>query len=309
MLLRLTTIAAVFLVWVPVAQAWSWPVQGPVLQPFSYDEAHPYDSGQHRGVDIGATASGDPVVAPAGGTVSFAGFVPSSGLSLTIETVDGYSVTLTHLGTVGIAEGATVSEGDTVASVGPSGTPEQTVPYVHLGVRLTADSLGYIDPLGLLPAPEPPASTTTTTTTTSVTQPAPTSTYVPKHRRIPTGGIVIEQPAPAPPASVAPAEPQHVAAPHSNPRPEPKPAPVAETPRAAAPPVRRTIPEPIADSIPVVTKVVHAFEAEPFVLAVAPGLVAVLLALATAFTYDRRPVLRLAKVIPFRREVPVRRAA
>ena len=38
----------------PAAHAWSWPVQGPVLAPFSYDEAHPYASGQHRGIDIGA---------------------------------------------------------------------------------------------------------------------------------------------------------------------------------------------------------------------------------------------------------------
>ena len=149
MLLKLTTVLVAFLVWAPVAQAWSWPVQGPVLQSFSYDEAHPYDAGQHRGIDVGATAAGGPVVAPAGGTVSFAGFVPTSGESLTIETADGYSVTLTHLGSIGVAKGAAVTEGDVVATVGPSGTPEQAVPYVHLGIRLTADPLGYLDPLGL----------------------------------------------------------------------------------------------------------------------------------------------------------------
>src|SRR5579859_7293108 len=154
MLLKLTTILAVFLVWAPVAQAWSWPVQGPVLAPFSYDEAHPYDPGQHRGIDIGATATGDPVVAPEDGTVTFAGFVPTSGESLTVETADGYSVTLTHLGSIGVVEGAAVTEGAVIATVGRSGTPEQTVPYVHLGIRLTADSLGYLDPLGLLPAPQ-----------------------------------------------------------------------------------------------------------------------------------------------------------
>ena len=163
MLLKLTTVVVAFLVWVPVASAWSWPVQGPVLQPFSYDEAHPYAAGQHRGIDIGASATGDPVVAPESGTVSFAGFVPTSGESLTIETADGYSVTLTHLGSIGVAKGAAVSEGDVVGTVGPSGTPEQSVPYVHLGIRLTTDPLGYLDPLGLLPAPEPPPPTPTPT--------------------------------------------------------------------------------------------------------------------------------------------------
>ena len=34
-------------------------MQGPVVQPFSYDEAHPYAAGQHRGIDIGADAAGE----------------------------------------------------------------------------------------------------------------------------------------------------------------------------------------------------------------------------------------------------------
>ena len=38
----------------PVARAWTWPVGGPVLQPFSFDSSHPYAAGEHRGVDIGA---------------------------------------------------------------------------------------------------------------------------------------------------------------------------------------------------------------------------------------------------------------
>lgn len=142
-------------------------MQGPVLEPFSYDEAHPYASGQHRGIDIGAAAAGDTVVAPAAGTVSFAGTVPTSGKSVTIETTDGYSVTLTHLGSIAVVKGATLAELDAVGAVGPSGVPEVDGPYVHLGVRVAPDPNGYVDPLGLLPpAPDggaaaasaPPAS-------------------------------------------------------------------------------------------------------------------------------------------------------
>jgi len=103
-------------------------VQGPVLQPFSYDEAHPYASGQHRGVDIGADAAGEAVVAPAVGTVSYAGTVPTNGKTVTIETADGYSVTLTHLGSIAVAKGATVAEQDVVGTIGPSGTPEVDSP-------------------------------------------------------------------------------------------------------------------------------------------------------------------------------------
>lgn len=149
-----------FLAWTPAAHAWSWPLQGPVLQPFVYDQAHPYASGQHRGIDIGAAAAGDSVVAPAAGSVSFAGTVPTNGKSITIETADGYSVTLTHLGSLLVSKGAAVAEGDPVGTVGPSGTPEVDAPYVHLGIRLAADPNGYVDPLGLLPAPPPEAPPT-----------------------------------------------------------------------------------------------------------------------------------------------------
>ena len=76
------------------ALAWTWPVEGPVLQPFSIGD-DPYAGGQHRGVDI-AGPLGAPVRAPAGGTVSFAGTVPGGGRTVTIQTADGYSVTLLH---------------------------------------------------------------------------------------------------------------------------------------------------------------------------------------------------------------------
>src|SRR5260221_5513193 len=102
MLLRLTTVVVAFLVWAPVASAWSWPVHGPVLQSFAYDEAHPYDAGQHRGIDIGASAAGGPGGAAEGGTVGFAGVLPTSGESVTIGTDDGPSVTVTPLGPVGV---------------------------------------------------------------------------------------------------------------------------------------------------------------------------------------------------------------
>ena len=58
------------------AHAWTWPVAGPVLRPFSLG-ADTYAAGQHRGVDIGAEL-GSPVLAPAAGTVSFVGSIPTA---------------------------------------------------------------------------------------------------------------------------------------------------------------------------------------------------------------------------------------
>lgn len=303
MLLKLTTAVVVFLVWAPVASAWSWPVQGPVLQPFSYDETHPYDAGEHRGIDIGATATGDPVVAPARGTVSFAGFVPTSGESLTIETADGYSVTLTHLGSTRVAAGAVVGEGDAVATVGPSGTPEQSVAYVHLGIRLTNDPLGYVDPLGFLPPPASPPPV-------PARAPQPVAQAVPEHGHGHGGGLVVKAPVSAPPAVVAPAEPAHTAKPNLKPTSQPSPAPAAHTVRTDVPEFRLPLADPLRRSVPVVSDpVAPTIEPLSLTLSIAPGVVAVLLVVVMAMSRRRRPDVTPAEVIVFRPARPLRNAA
>ena len=151
------------------AYAWSWPADGDVLRPFAL-AGDAYAAGQHRGIDV-AGAAGSSIRAPATGTVSFAGSLPTYGRSLTILTPDGYAVTLVHLGTVEVAKGDAVEEGSPVATMGSSGEPEHPVPSVHLGVRVASQEEGYVDPLGLLPprataprpqapAPPPPVATT-----------------------------------------------------------------------------------------------------------------------------------------------------
>lgn len=141
------------------AAGWAWPVEGPVLRPFVF-QSDPYAGGQHRGIDIGG-AAGAELHAPAAGVVSFTGRLPHEGLCLTIRTPGGFSITLVHVGSIGVTTGTAVEEGDVVATIGPSGEAEWGEPYVHLGVRLTADPNGYVDPLSLLPArpvsqPQPP---------------------------------------------------------------------------------------------------------------------------------------------------------
>jgi hypothetical protein len=132
------------------ALAWTWPVDGPVLRPFVLGD-DPYAAGQHRGIDI-AAPTGVSVRAPVGGQVAFAGTVPVGGRTITIRTDDGYSITLVHLGSIAASRGAPVAEGEIVGTVGPSGDAEVGEPYVHLGVRLTSDPNGYLDPLRFLPA-------------------------------------------------------------------------------------------------------------------------------------------------------------
>src|SRR6476646_7797927 len=139
------------------ALGWSWPVTGSVLTGFAFDRAHPYAAGQHRGVDIGA-AEGAAVSAPVAGTVSFAGSVPSSGKTVSIETADGYSVTLVDLGSYSVRRGQEAAARDVVGTVVPGGVDaELQEPYVHLGVRVISDAQGYVDPLSFMP-PRPPGA-------------------------------------------------------------------------------------------------------------------------------------------------------
>ena len=147
--LVLLPVLVAFLVGAAPATAWTWPVGGPVLQQFQLGD-DPYAADQHRGIDIRG-ASGMPVHAPAAGTVTFAGTVPGGGRTVTIETPDGFAVTLLHLGSTTVARGGSVLEGQAVATVGQSGDIEHAEPYVHLGVRLAADPHGYLDPLAFLP--------------------------------------------------------------------------------------------------------------------------------------------------------------
>jgi len=156
----LIVVCALALVVVPSAAAWTWPVKGQVLQKFTMGD-DPYAAGQHRGIDIGAPV-GAAVSSAVSGKVSFAGTVPVSGKCVTVQTADGYSVTLTHLGSISVQRGATVAEGDVLGTIGPSGEVEHDVPYVHLGVRRSEDPNGYVDPLLFLPLQSEPVAVSST---------------------------------------------------------------------------------------------------------------------------------------------------
>lgn len=123
---------------------WIWPVTGPVIKGFD-PPSSPYGSG-HRGIDIAAPV-GTIVRAPALGVVSFAGNVGGQ-LFVTINHGGGL------LSTCSFLSGLLVHKGDMVApgqAIGLSGTghPGDTIPSVHLGVRLNGQ---YVDPLDYLGA-------------------------------------------------------------------------------------------------------------------------------------------------------------
>jgi hypothetical protein len=218
---RVLLAAVAALVFVPAAQAWTWPAAGPVLRPFLFGD-DPYAGGQHRGVDIGGDLGAD-VRAPAAGTVSFAGTVPGGGRTITIQTADGYAVTLLQLGEILTLRGAAVEEGAVVGRIGPSGDAVTAEPHVHLGVRIAADPDGYVDPLALLPPrqgsaaePEPDRGEKDAAAGEAAApegeQPASGAPVTAEPATQPTTEALTERAAPADPVSEPVAEPEHQAA-------------------------------------------------------------------------------------------------
>jgi murein DD-endopeptidase MepM/ murein hydrolase activator NlpD len=127
---------------VVATSGWTWPIVGPVIRGFDLPD-DPYGTG-HRGIDIAASV-GTTIVAPADGTVVFAGPVGGH-LFLTIDHGGGLSSTYSWLTENLVRKGATVVRGQPVALTG-WGHPGALVPHLHLGVKLDG---AYVDPLAYL---------------------------------------------------------------------------------------------------------------------------------------------------------------
>lgn len=139
---------------IPVAAApasaagpWSWPVTGPVINGFD-PPTSPFGSG-HRGIDI-AAAAGTPVLAPAPGTITFAGPVAGH-LFVTIDHGGGVESTYSWVSALGVKKGDVVVAGTPIARSG-AGHPGGSVPSVHMGVKLHdvyVDPLDYLGPMSV----------------------------------------------------------------------------------------------------------------------------------------------------------------
>lgn len=147
------TIAALCAAPLPAAAApWSWPVRGRLVSRFAVGPDR-FAPGQRRGIVIAAPA-GVPVRAACAGTVSFAGFVGDSGLTVAVSC-GALTATYVHLGSLLVRRGAAVAREQRIGSVGLSGRPRHPVPQVGLGARLRGGDRGYVDPLRLLGEPDP----------------------------------------------------------------------------------------------------------------------------------------------------------
>ena len=129
------------------AGPWRWPVTGPVINGFD-PPASPFGSG-HRGIDI-AGAAGTPVLAPAPGTITFAGPVAGH-LFVTIDHGGGVESTYSWVSAIVVKKGDVVLTGTLIARSG-SGHPSDLVPSLHVGVKLHdvyVDPLAYLGPMSV----------------------------------------------------------------------------------------------------------------------------------------------------------------
>lgn len=131
------------------AAMWSPPVDEPVIVvPFGASRP----AGVHCGVDLQAEP-GAQVRSPVSGQVVFAGAVPADGggtcVAVTIETPDGFRISLLPLDGSYVRSGMVVAGGDSLGRLATAGDDSSDMPHLHVGLR---QGDRYIDPTPLLPA-------------------------------------------------------------------------------------------------------------------------------------------------------------
>ena len=111
-----------------------WPVEGQITGSFG-ERIDPFngEGAFHSGVDISAVV-GQPVLAPADGTVTFADFLGGYGRAVVLDHGHGITTRYGHLASFAIAAGQYVHRGDVLGYVGLSG--RSTGPHLHYEVRI-----------------------------------------------------------------------------------------------------------------------------------------------------------------------------
>jgi murein DD-endopeptidase MepM/ murein hydrolase activator NlpD len=123
----------------PSTSGFIWPVSGPVTSGFGWRWGR-----MHEGIDIGV-ASGTPIVAAAGGTVIFAGWMSGYGNLVVVDHGGGIATAYAHQSSIASGVGQYVSQGQVIGYVGCTGHCFGS--HLHFEVRVNG---GAVDPLGYL---------------------------------------------------------------------------------------------------------------------------------------------------------------
>lgn len=104
-----------------------WPVVGEITSYFGWRH-HAF----HYGLDI-AGATGDPIMAAAGGVIVFRGWKGNYGRAVIIEHPDGRQTLYGHMQRILVNTGERVERGETIGRVGSTG--RSTGPHLHFEIR------------------------------------------------------------------------------------------------------------------------------------------------------------------------------
>ncbi|MGD1904269.1 MAG: peptidoglycan DD-metalloendopeptidase family protein [Geitlerinemataceae cyanobacterium] len=96
----------------------------------------------HSGIDLVA-AVGDRVVAAGDGTVAFAGERAPYGNLVVVNHANGRQTRYGHLGSIDVAVGETIRQGEAIGTVGQTGNPDVPLPHLHFELRSNS-ALGWI---------------------------------------------------------------------------------------------------------------------------------------------------------------------
>jgi murein DD-endopeptidase MepM/ murein hydrolase activator NlpD len=111
-----------------------WPVQGPITGPFG-SRIDPFngEGAFHAGVDI-SCSYGQPIMAPADGVVTYAGFYSGYGRMIVVDHGNGITTRYGHLSGFAVTDGQTLRKGQVIGYVGMSG--RSTGAHLHYEVRI-----------------------------------------------------------------------------------------------------------------------------------------------------------------------------
>ena len=119
-------------------QGFTWPVQGRISGRFGNQRVYVLPDGAevpkapHSGMDI-AAPEGTPVLAPAGGIVTFTGDLYLTGNTVLLDHGHGVSSNFLHLSRIDVAVGQRVEQGQVIGAVGSTG--RATGPHLHWGMN------------------------------------------------------------------------------------------------------------------------------------------------------------------------------
>lgn len=125
-----------------VANGFIWPAQGMLTSGYGWRWGR-----MHKGIDIAAPV-GTPIVAAAGGVVSYAGWNSGGyGNLVEIQHPDGTVTLYAHNSRILVQEGQRVSQGQRIADMGSTGY--STGPHLHFEIHPSGQ--GAVNPMAYLP--------------------------------------------------------------------------------------------------------------------------------------------------------------